>query len=84
MWNATQFARIPTHLSTNSSPDSDATDVQATLFEACPGTAKLPLRRKSTLNRKKRRISEAASTAWTRAKSRFMRENKHDPRMREK
>ena len=84
MGKPTNFERVLTQDSANSSPDFDATVVQAELFGASTGAATIPSSRKLKPDRRKRRISESASTAWREAESRFMRENKNDSRRREK
>ena len=84
MGKPTNFERVLTQDSANSSRDFDATVVQAELFGASTAAATIPSSRKLKPDRRKRLISETGSTAWTEGESRFTRENKHDSRRREK
>ena len=78
MSQATLFDRIPACPAANSSSNSGATTVLARPFAIRPGTATVRKGCKSFPDSGKRRISEAALSAWTRAESRFTREIRPD------
>ena len=84
MRNTTPFDWILARSATNSKPDSDTTALQVGAFEMRPGTATVPLGRKSLSDRRKRRISEAGVAACPRPESRFTRENRPDSQEPEK